>query len=261
MRLHDRVALVTGAGSGIGQAIARRYAAEGAAVVVLDWHPEGGRGTADEIAGQGGSALFVEADVSRAADVERAFEGALSAFGRIDVLVNNAAVAEGDDILRIDEATWDRNLAVVLKGVFLCTRAALPGMIAQRRGAVVNVASVNGLMGLGNEPYSAAKAGVINLTQNVAVRYGRFGVRANVICPGTVRTPIWRPRVERVPDVFERLGAWYPVGRVGEPEDVAGAALYLASDEAAFVTGAVFPVDGGLTAGLHRMARELQAEG
>ena len=260
MRLHDRVALITGAGSGIGQAIARRYAAEGAAVVVVDWNPEGGRGTADEIERLGGRARFVEADVSRAADVERAVEETRSAFGRVDVLVNNAAVAEGDDLLQIDEATWDRNVAVVLKGVFLCTRAALPAMIAQRRGAIVNVASVNGLMGLGNEPYSAAKAGVINLTQNVAVRYGRFGVRANAICPGTVRTPIWRPRVERVPDVFERLGAWYPIGRVGEPEDVASAALYLASDEAAFVTGAVFPVDGGLTAGLYRMARELQAE-
>jgi NAD(P)-dependent dehydrogenase (short-subunit alcohol dehydrogenase family) len=115
-------------------------------------------------------------------------------------------------------------------------------------------------MGLGEEAYSAAKAGVINLTQNLAVRYGSAGVRANVICPGTVRTPIWQARLERRPDIFERLATWYPVGRVGEPAEVAEAALYLASDAASFVSGAVLVVDGGLTAGLARMARELEGE-
>jgi meso-butanediol dehydrogenase / (S,S)-butanediol dehydrogenase / diacetyl reductase len=149
---------------------------------------------------------------------------------------------------------------VVLKSVFVCSRAVLPRMLDQRRGVIVNISSVNALTGLGEEAYSAAKAGVVSLTQNIAVRYGQQGVRANVICPGTIRTPIWRERLKNTPDVFERLAHWYPLGRVGEPEDIAGAALFLASDEAAFITGAVLTIDGGLTAGMQRMARELQGE-
>ena len=147
----------------------------------------------------------------------------------------------------------------MLKSVFLCSKALLPQMIARRRGAIVNISSVNALSALGEEGYSAAKAGMISLTQNLAVKYGQFGVRANCICPGTVRTPIWRARVERDPRIFERLAKWYPLGRVGEPEDIAHAALFLASDEAAWVTGATLVVDGGLLAGNYRMTRELEA--
>jgi 3-oxoacyl-[acyl-carrier protein] reductase len=249
--------VVTGAGSGIGRAIALRYAAEGAAVVVADVQPAGGRQTVDQIQQAGGRALFVGMDVSRLADGQRLAQQALAAFGRIDVLVNNAAIGGGDDVLATDEATWDRVIAVVLKGVFVCTRAVLPPMLDQRRGAIVNISSVNGLTGLGEEAYSAAKAGVINFTQNLAIRYGARGVRANVICPGTIRTPIWRDRLAHAPDIFERLAPWYPLGRVGEPDDVAAAAAFLASDDAAFVTGAVLTVDGGLTAGMHRLAQDL----
>jgi meso-butanediol dehydrogenase / (S,S)-butanediol dehydrogenase / diacetyl reductase len=260
MRLTDRVAIVTGAGSGIGRAIALRAAGEGAAVVVADLDPPGGRETVDQIVQTAGRAVCVDTDVTRAADVQRLVETALSAYGRIDVLVNNAAIGGGDDILATDEATWDRIVAVVLKSVFLCTRAVLPRMLEQRGGSIVNISSVNALTGLGEEAYSAAKAGVINLTQNLAIRYGQYGVRANVICPGTIRTPIWRQRVEKRPDVFDILTRWYPIGRVGEPEDVANATIFLASDEASFVTGAVLTVDGGLTAGMQRMARELQGD-
>jgi NAD(P)-dependent dehydrogenase (short-subunit alcohol dehydrogenase family) len=141
----------------------------------------------------------------------------------------------------------------------LCSKAVLPAMIAQKNGAIVNIASVNGLTGLGEEAYSAAKAGVINLTQNMALKYGRFNVRANVICPGTIQTPIWQPQLEKDPQIFERLIPWYPLGRIGQPEDVARAALFLASDEAAWITGVTLPVDGGLMAGSYRMARELEA--
>lgn len=133
-------------------------------------------------------------------------------------------------------------------------------MLARRHGVFVNIASVNALLGLGNDAYSAAKAGLVSLTRSVATRHGPDGIRANAICPGTVRTPIWQDVLERTPDVFERLARWYPLGRVGEPEDVARAALFLASEEASWISGAVLPVDGGLTAGLHRMAVELQGE-
>jgi len=260
MRLHDRVAIVTGAGSGIGRAISTRAAREGAAVVVADIAVDGGRGTVAEIEQLGGTATFVEANVASAGDVDRLAKAAIDAHGRIDILVNNAAIGGGDDILATDEATWDHVVSVVLKSVYLCSRAVLPSMLEQGRGAIVNISSVNGLYGLGEEAYSAAKAGVINLTQNLAIRYASRGVRVNVICPGTIRTPIWQRRVDRTPDIFERLTAWYPVGRVGEPDDVAAAAVFLASDEAGFVNGAVLPVDGGLTAGLYRLSRELAGQ-
>ena len=136
----------------------------------------------------------------------------------------------------------------------------LPGMIKQRRGVIVNIASVNGLAYFGNEAYSAAKAGVINLTQSMAVRYGRYGIRANAIAPGSVRTPIWQQRIDKDPQVLETLKKWYPLGRIGEPDDIAKAALFLASDAASWITGIVLPVDGGLMAGNPEMARELLVE-
>ncbi|HXF61101.1 MAG TPA: glucose 1-dehydrogenase [Caldilineaceae bacterium] len=261
MRLQDKVALVTGGGSGIGQAICRLFAQEGATVAVVDRYLNRAEQTVALVTETGGRAIALHADVSRRTEVETMAQHTLDRLGRVDVLVNNAALAEGDDILAIDEETWDLNLRVVLKSVYLVSRALLPDMLARRQGAVVNIASVNGLTGLGEEAYSAAKAGVINLTKNMAVRYGPMGVRANVICPGTIQTPIWQTRLEQDPHVFERLTRWYPLGRVGQPEDVARAALFLASDEAAWITGAVLNVDGGLMAGSYRMARELSGEG
>jgi meso-butanediol dehydrogenase/(S,S)-butanediol dehydrogenase/diacetyl reductase len=260
MRLAGRVALVTGAGSGIGRATAELFASEGAAVAVLDRIEERAQESAGRIAASGGSALPLACDVSDPDGVGAAVAEVVSVFNHLDVLVNNAAISTGDDILEIDQSEWDRNLGVVLKGVFLCSKAALAHMVERGAGALVNIASVNGLTGLGEEAYSAAKAGVINLTKNVAVKNGRHGVRANCICPGTIRTPIWQERLERDPDIFERLTDWYPLGRVGEPEDVARAALFLASDEASWITGSTLVVDGGLLAGSYRMARDLQAK-
>jgi NAD(P)-dependent dehydrogenase (short-subunit alcohol dehydrogenase family) len=259
MRLNDTVALITGGGSGIGQAIGELFAAEGASVVVVDRDEGRADATVRRIVAVGGVALAVVADVSRAGDVAAMAERALASCGRVDVLVNNATVTGGDDILTFDEATWDLHMAVELKAVFLCAKALLPQMIARRRGVILNIGSVNGLTGLGEEAYSAAKAGMINLTKNLAVKYGRHGLRANCICPGTVRTPIWQPVVERDPQIFEKLARWYPLGRVGEPSDIAKAALFLASDEAAWVSGATLVVDGGLSAGNVLMAQELDA--
>jgi len=259
MRLNNKIAIITGAGSGIGRAIAELFAQEGARVVVDDLYSERAQETVRRITKAGGEALAVEADVSKKEAVEALVAQALAAYGRIDILVNNAAVGTGDDILEIDEADWDAGLNIVLKSVFLCSKAVLPTMIVQKSGAIVNIASVNGLTALGEEAYSAAKAGVINLTQNMAIKYGRFNVRANIICPGTIQTPIWQPQLERDPQIFERLIPWYPLGRVGQPEDIAKAALFLASEEAAWITGVTLPVDGGLMAGSYRMARELEA--
>jgi meso-butanediol dehydrogenase/(S,S)-butanediol dehydrogenase/diacetyl reductase len=260
MRLAERVALVTGGGSGIGQAISLLFAQEGAKVVAVDRYLERAQGTVEQIRAAGGEAHAIQADVSSQADVTAMAESALATYGKVDTLVNNAAISLGSDILTIDEATWDLNIAVVLKSVYLCSKAILPNMLANQHGSIVNISSVNGLTGIGEEAYSAAKAAVINLTQNMAVRYGRKQVRANVICPGTIQTPIWAERQQKDPDVFKKLAKWYPLGRVGQPQDVARAALFLASDDAAWITGAVLNVDGGLMAGAGNFADDLGAE-
>jgi NAD(P)-dependent dehydrogenase (short-subunit alcohol dehydrogenase family) len=240
--------------------MAQRFAAEGAKVAVVDWMKELADAATAEISHGGGEAVSIHADVSAAREVDAMVAEVGSRLGPVDVLVNNAAIADGDDLLRIDEATWDRDVAVVLRSVFLCSKAVLAPMIDRGAGAIVNITSVNGLTALGNEAYSAAKAGVINLTQGIAVRYGRHGIRCNAIAPGTIRTPIWQERIDRDPVVFQRLVKWYPLGRVGEPDDVANAALFLASDDASWITGTVLRVDGGLLAGNLRMTRELLAE-
>jgi NAD(P)-dependent dehydrogenase (short-subunit alcohol dehydrogenase family) len=260
MRLANRVALVTGGGSGIGQAISLLFAQEGAKLIVADRYLERAEGTAEKIRAAGGDALALKADVASQADVNTMTERALATYGKVDTLVNNAGISLGSDILTIDEATWDLNIAVVLKSVYLCSKAILPNMLAKRQGVIINISSVNALSGIGEEAYSAAKAAIINLTQNMAVRYGSHQVRANVICPGTIQTPIWAERVEKDPEVFTKLAKWYPLGRVGQPEDVARAALFLASDDAAWITGATLNVDGGLMAGRSTFADDLGAE-
>jgi meso-butanediol dehydrogenase / (S,S)-butanediol dehydrogenase / diacetyl reductase len=260
MRFQSRVAIITGSGSGLGRVLAHRFAAEGAAVVVADVVGQRAITVANEIAEAGGKSLALTTDVTNTADVEAMVEAARETFGSVEILVNNAAKATDIDFLDVTEEAWDEDVAIALKGSFLCSQAVLPEMTENRSGVIINISSVNALAYFGNEAYSAAKAGILSLTRSLAVRYGPLGVRVNAIAPGTLKTPAWEQRQQKDPDIFERVAKWYPLGRIGDPEDVAGAALFLASDEAAWISGAVLPVDGGLTAGNMKMVQEILNE-
>jgi meso-butanediol dehydrogenase/(S,S)-butanediol dehydrogenase/diacetyl reductase len=259
-RFEGRVALVTGAATGIGKAIAVRLVREGAKVVLTDLRDAELRAVAEEIGS--GLAVAVPGSITVEADIQAALNAALTTFGRLDVLVNNAAFTLRGSLADCSPADWDREIEVTLRGPFLFTQAVLPTMVRQRGGAIVNIGSVGGMLYTGNPAYGAAKAGLLNLTQAVAIEYGRHGVRANLVSPGTVPTeaPTWVIRRQKDPAVFDKLTRWYPIGRVGRPEDIAAAVAYLASDDAGFVTGANLVVDGGLTAGKHVMIDDLTLE-
>lgn len=258
----DTIALVTGAGHGIGRAIALRLGEEGAAVAVLEINEERGRETVALLEEQGAKAVFVKADITAPEGVEAAFDEAVSALGPITLLVNNAAFTDAGSLKGISLASWHREIDVNLNGTYHCIRAMVPRMQASGGGAIVNIASVNGLRYFGNPSYSAAKAGIINLTQSVASEFGPDGIRCNAVCPGSVRTDneTWTMRQQRDPNVFKKLGRWYPLGRVAEPEDIAKAVAFLGSDEAAYINGVALPVDGGLLAGMNVMIDEFILE-
>jgi NAD(P)-dependent dehydrogenase (short-subunit alcohol dehydrogenase family) len=248
-RLKDKVALITGGGSGMGRASSVLFAREGARVSVVDRAAAAGEETVGQIRDDGGRASFVEADVSNAADVERMIGATVAEYGRIDVLFNNAGI-EGPSVnlLEYGEDDWGRVIAVNLTAVYRAMRAAIPHMIEQGGGVILSTASVAGLVGLArSSAYSAAKAGVIGLTRTVALEYGPQNIRANCICPGFVSTPmLGRVLGDRPEDVLHRLT---PLRRVGQADDIAHAAVYLASDESSYVTGVAFMVDGGFMAG------------
>jgi len=248
MRLNGKGAIVTGAGRGIGQATATLFAEEGARVLVVDWNRETGAATAEAIQAAGHEARFCYADVSRAPDVEAMVRAAVTEFGRLDVLVNNAAIQIMRRLVETTEDEWDRLQSVNLKGVFLGLKYAIPEMIRGGGGSIVNIASVLGLVG---DPdlaaYCAAKGGVISLTKQLAVDYGREGIRVNCICPGAVIVE----RTERLygdNPKMEQLALLQSLTRIGRPQDIAWIAVYLASDEAAYVTGEIFTIDGGMYA-------------
>jgi len=259
LKFEGRAAFVTGAGGGIGGAVARRLVEEGAAVAVVDLDGEKARAVAQEIGGNSGHAVPLEVDITNEDAVKGAVGQARRQIGEIDILVNSVAGDPNEGVHDLAHEEWDRDFDVTLKGPFFCIKHCLPGMIARRRGCVVNVATVGAFLALGNEAYAAAKAGLVSLTKSVAVRYGPVGIRCVGIAPGTILTgaPAEQKRLERDPEVFDRLLKWYPIRRLGKPDDVANAVLFLASEEADWITGCVLPVDGGLLAGNIPMIQDL----
>jgi NAD(P)-dependent dehydrogenase (short-subunit alcohol dehydrogenase family) len=255
-RLAGKVAFITGAASGIGAACALRFAQEGASLAGFDLNKPDGEAGADWLAGAklAPENFFETGDVRDEARVREVVAQAKERLGRIDVLVNAAGVAGGGMIHMLDAAEWDRVVGVNLKGTFLASKHVLQVMLAQQSGAIVNVSSVEGIEGfLGGSSYNASKGGVVLLTKNMAIDYARAGIRVNVICPGFIDTPLFRsvvlsgPAAPLAPQIKEA----HQLGRWGKPVEIANAALFLASDEASFVTGVTLPVDGGYTAG-HR---------
>jgi NAD(P)-dependent dehydrogenase (short-subunit alcohol dehydrogenase family) len=250
--LDGRVALVTGAASGIGRSSALAFANTGARVVVADVLDEQGRETVDLIESAGGEAIFVAADVSRRGEVERLVKAAVETYGRLDCAHNNAGIEgtgpPGAEFHTLPDEAWDQVLNINLKGVWLCMQAEIAQMLAQGGGAIVNTASIAGLVGGFGAAYSAAKHGVVGLTKTAALAYATRGIRVNAVCPGVIETPMVARVRQRLPsfDQFAIMGE--PIGRLGRPEEIAEAVVWLSSDAASFLTGVALPVDGGWVA-------------
>ena len=250
MRLEGKTALITGAGSGMGRLAAEMFAREGAAIVACDIDSEGLRETAERVSGAGGTILGLEGDVTRAEDVRRWVDEAVATYGKLNVLYNNAGIFPDEDgsVADVDEAVFEHVLDVNLKGVYLCCKFGVPALIRAGGGSIVNVASFVALLGctVPQDAYTASKGGVLSLTRSLAVQFGPDNVRANAICPGPIETPLLRELL-RDEDARQRRLSRIPLGRFGQPEDVVNAALYLASDESAWMTGTTFVVDGGIS--------------
>jgi NAD(P)-dependent dehydrogenase (short-subunit alcohol dehydrogenase family) len=251
MRLQDKVTIITGGASGMGRVAARMFAAEGAKVVVADVTEPAAQSVVDEVAAAGGRAVAVAADVSREADAKRMVDLAVEAFGRVDVLYNNAGIMPQADHSVIDTSVedWDRVMAVNVRGVFLGCKYAIPRMVEQGSGSIINIASFVALVGCSNpqDAYTASKGAVLSLTRSLAVQFAPKGVRSNAICPGPVETPLlmdWLVKDEEAKRI--RL-ARNPTGRFGKPEEIVHMAIYLASDESRWTNGAALVVDGGIT--------------
>ncbi len=248
MRLEGKVAIVTGGGTGIGRATAGLFSREGARVVVADYNADTGRETVQAITDVGGEALFVEVDVSDSAQVQRLVQSTLDAYGRINILFNNAGVLLFGTVLDTDEEAWNRLMSINLTGVFLCTKAVLPHMIEGGGGSIINLTSSTGAHdAAGNAvAYVTSKGGVALFTRAAAIDHAEDNVRVNAIAPGPTDTPMLRDNLSA--EELETFAATFPMKRLGRPEELANAALFLASDEASFVTGAILAVDGGQTA-------------
>ena len=252
MRLKDKVAIVTGGGAGMGQAVAQRFAQEGAQVVVAEINPTAGQKVVAAIKQTGGEAIFARVDVSNAAEVEATVATAVEHYGGVDVLYNNAAVQlHGQDARahELSEAVWDQTYAINIRGVWLCSKYVIPAMLDRGGGSIIQVASPTGLVGCapGYTAYSSSKGAVYGLTRVMAADYAGDNIRVNAVVPGATDTPLIKDLLADA-ETRQELAALSPLGRLGTPEDIVGLALFLASDESSFCTGGIFTADGGLTA-------------
>jgi NAD(P)-dependent dehydrogenase (short-subunit alcohol dehydrogenase family) len=261
-RLDGKVAVITGSASGIGRAAAVRFAGEGAAVVVSDLNLEGGQSAVRECKENGGRAVFQRANVESEDDIKALIARAVSEFGGLDVIFNNAGLGGAvGTIEEITSANWDRTMAILLRAVFLGMKYSVPEMRKRGGGSIISTASVAGLRGgAGPHAYSAAKAAVVNLTRSVALEVGQYKIRVNCICPGGINTPLINGRIPGGAQVAEQfLAQLQAIPRAGHPEDIANMALFLASDESEWVTGQAMVVDGGLTAGGRLLGQQNQS--
>jgi NAD(P)-dependent dehydrogenase (short-subunit alcohol dehydrogenase family) len=252
-KLDGKVVLITGAGSGIGRATALLFSEEGAKIVVSDVSKESGEESVHLVTKRGGVAIFVGTDVTKSRDVKAMVEKSIRTFGKIDVLYNNAGISPSGKITDISEKDWDSVMNINLKGVFLCSKYVVPNMLRAGGGVIVNTASAFGLNAFpGKAAYCASKAGVVLLTKEMALDYAPK-IRVNCICPGAVHTPMYNRILATLKDPEQAKKEelkWYPLGRVAEPEEIAKAALYLASEDSSYVTGIALTVDGGWTSSL-----------
>lgn len=244
MRLQDRVAIITGAGSGIGRGIAERFAAEGAAVVVAEIDAVTGQQVVSLIRSRQQRAWLYECDVTDESQVRAMVDQVRQEFGQVDILVNNAICG----VEEVHGNSW-QVMEVAVRGAWNCCQAVLPAMVEQHSGNIINVSSINALMSFGPEHlYTAAKGALVSMTRSLAAEYGRRNIRVNALCPGSIETEHWEPIKQANPEVVAQISRLYPLGRIGQPLEVANAALFLACDESSFVTGSVLVVDGGITA-------------
>ena len=253
MRFTGKTVVVTGAGRGIGAETARRFSAEGAAVVVADIDEASAR----EVAASLPEGTAVRVDVSSRDAVRSLVAQVDEELGGVDVWINNAMSCSETPFLELTPEEVQKDIAVTLMGPFFASQEVIPGMIERGGGVILNISSVNASAYFGNEAYSAAKAGLESLTRSIAVKFGEHGVRCNAVAPGSVATEYWEHRRELDPLVFEKVAQWYPLGRVGRPLDIAEALMFLASDAASWITGAVLPVEGGVMAGNLAMTRDV----
>jgi NAD(P)-dependent dehydrogenase (short-subunit alcohol dehydrogenase family) len=254
----DRVVLVTGACGGIGSVLCERFVDEGDTVLALDIDAAALQTLCAQLGED--KVVPVAVDLGDAAAVQQAVAEAVAQRGPVDVLVANAGAALGASLASTDAASWQRDIHLNLNGTYHTVEAVRASMIERQRGVLVLIGSVNGLAALGHPAYSAAKAGLISYTKALAIELGRYGIRANIVCPGTVKTQAWQARVDKNPQVFEELKKWYPLRDFATPGDIADAVLFLASPQARVITGVALPVDGGLMAGNRLMAQELTLE-
>ena len=249
MRISDKVAIITGAASGIGRATAILFAKEGGKVVVADKNEVGGNETVDLIRSDGGQAIFNYVNVTSATDIQGMVKTTINTYGKLNILVNNAGIAIRLPVVDLSEEDWDRNIDVNLKSIYLSSKYAIPRMIENSGGSIVNITSIYGIVGGRiRAAYAASKGGVVNLTRSMALDYALHKIRVNCVCPGFVNTPLLK-NILKDKEEYQALADLHPMGRLGDMLEIALGVLYLASDESSFVTGIALPIDGGYTAG------------